>query len=204
MVVQGFSISFIQDIEPDEGFVQAVEEEAGEEPVLYAGHQIGNLLGRAGEDGGNTGLLDADVFPFRAAKVRDRLVLEALAKALGEVSEVLTEAGSKNVAFGLKEETLAFILVEGLIDGGGAAVGWDEEKADGRWVTSSMSPRGSVPGVGTDGFWEGDWGWSSHFWKKLSFSIGRDVFRVDVGLRIVGQEASTRAMSLHFWSGWRP
>ena len=46
--------------------------------------------------------------------------------------------------------------------------------------------------MGTDGFWEGDWGWSSHFWKKLSFSIGRDVFRVDVGLGVVGQEAGTR------------
>ena len=33
---------------PDEGFVQAVEEEAGEEAVFYAGHQVGDLLRRAG------------------------------------------------------------------------------------------------------------------------------------------------------------
>ena len=65
------------------------------------------MLGRAGEDSGDTGLLDADVFSFRAAQVGDGLVLEALAEALGEVSEVLAEAGGKDVAFGLKEETLA-------------------------------------------------------------------------------------------------
>lgn len=90
------------------------------------------MLGCAGEDGGDTGLLDADVFSFRAAKVGDGFVLEALAETLGEVSKVLAEAGSKDVAFGLKEEALAVILIEGLIDGGGAAVGWDEEKADRR------------------------------------------------------------------------
>lgn len=89
-------------------------------------------MGRAGEDGGDTGLLDADVFSFRAAEVGGGLVLEALAEALGEVSEVLAEAGGKDVAFGFEEEAMAFILVERLIDGCGAAVGWDEEKADGR------------------------------------------------------------------------
>jgi hypothetical protein len=132
MVVQRLSISFVQDIEPDEGFVQTIEEEAGEESVFYAGHQVGYLLGRTRKDGGDTGLLDADVFPFCAAKVGDRLVLEALAETLGEVSEVLAEAGGKNITFGLEEEALAVVLVEGLIHGGGAAVGRDEEKPDGR------------------------------------------------------------------------
>lgn len=127
MVVQGLPVTFVQDIEPDEGFVQAIEEETGEETVLYAGHQVGNLLGRSGEDGRDTGLLDADIFPFRAAKVGDGLVLEALAEALGEVAEVLAEAGGKDVAFGLEEEALAVVLVEGLIHGGGAAISRNEE-----------------------------------------------------------------------------
>ena len=133
MVVQGFSISFVQDIEPDEGFVQTVEEEAGEEAVFNAGHQVGDLLGSSRKDGGDTGLLDADVFPFRAAKVGDGLVLEALAEALGEVAEVLAETGGKDVAFGLEEEALAVVLVEGLINGGSTTVGRDKEKADGWW-----------------------------------------------------------------------
>lgn len=132
MVVQGFSISFVQDIEPDEEFVQAVEEEAGEEAVFYAGHQVGDLLRRAGEDGGNAGLLDADVFPFRATEVGDGLVLEALTEALGEVAEVLAETGGEDIAFGLEEEALAVVLIEGLVDGGGAAIGRDKEEADGR------------------------------------------------------------------------
>lgn len=127
MVVQRLSVSFVQDIEPDEGFVQTIEEEAGEESVFYAGHQVGYLLGRTGKDGGDTGLLDADIFPFRAAKVGDGLVLEALAEALGEVAEVLAEAGGKDVAFGLEEEALAVVLVEGLIHGGGAAISRNEE-----------------------------------------------------------------------------
>lgn len=38
MVVQGLPVSFVQDIELDEGFVQAVEEKAGKQAVLYAGH----------------------------------------------------------------------------------------------------------------------------------------------------------------------
>ena len=45
--------------------------------------------------------------------------------------------------------------------------------------------------MGTDGCGDGDWGWSSHFWKKLSFSIGRDVFGVDVGIGVVRQETGT-------------
>lgn len=127
MVVQGLPVTFVQDIEPDEGFIQAIEEETGEETVLYAGHQVGNLLGRSGEDGRDTGLLNADIFPFRAAKVGDGLVLEALAEALGEVAEVLAEAGGKDVALGLEEEALAVVLVEGLIHGGGAAISRNEE-----------------------------------------------------------------------------
>ena len=47
-VVQGFTVSFVQDIEPNEGFIQAVEEKAGKQTVLHAGHQVGDLLGRAG------------------------------------------------------------------------------------------------------------------------------------------------------------
>ena len=132
MVVQGLTVSFVQDIEPDEGFVQAIEEEAGEEAVFNAGHQVGDLLGSSRKDGGDTGLLDADVFPFRAAKVGDGLVLEALAEALGEVAEVLAEAGGKDVAFGLEEEALAVVLVKGLIHGGGTAIGRNKEESDGR------------------------------------------------------------------------
>ena len=77
-------------------------------------------------------LMQTDVFPFRAAKVGDGLVLETLAEALGEIDEVLAEAGGKDVAFGLEEEALAGVLIEGLVDGGGAAIGRNEEKADGR------------------------------------------------------------------------
>lgn len=50
----------------------------------------------------------------------------------GEVAEVLAEAGGKDVAFGLEEETLAVVFVKGLIHGGGTAIGRNKEESDGR------------------------------------------------------------------------
>ena len=60
-------------------------------------------------------------------------MVEGFAETVGEVTEVLTEGGGEGVAFGLEHQTLLVVLIEGLVDGGGAAVGREEEQADGRW-----------------------------------------------------------------------
>lgn len=97
--------------------------------------------------------------------------------------------------------TVTFLLVIGGIETAEAVVigaagltqgiGKGEADAEPVAVICREVYAGDLNALG-DGFGEGDWGWSSHFWKKLSFSIGRDVFGVDVGLGIVGQEAGTR------------
>lgn len=130
--VQGLSGAFVKDVVPFGFLVQVVEEEAAEQAVLYVGHEVDHLLRGAGEYGGKAGLFHLDVFPLAAAEVGDGFVVKGFAEAVGEVAEVLAEGGGEGIAFGLEHQALLVVLIEGLVDGGGAAVGREEEEADGR------------------------------------------------------------------------
>lgn len=59
--------------------------------------------------------------------------MEGFAEAVRVVAVVGVEGVGEGVAFGLEHQALAVVLVERLIDGGGAGVGWDEKKAQGRF-----------------------------------------------------------------------
>lgn len=116
---------------PGDAGGEAIEDESAEKAVLGVRDKVLDLAGCAGEDGGKTGALDVDVFPVLAAGVGDGLVLEGLAEAFGVVAVVGREGGGEGIAFGLEHEALFIVLTKGLVEGGGAGVGGDEEDAEG-------------------------------------------------------------------------
>ena len=99
-----------------------VEQEAAEQTVLGIRDEAADLLGRAGEDAADAGLVYADEFSVLAADVRDRLVVGELAEVVRVVAVVGTEGVGKGVAFGLEHDAAAVILVEHLDEGGGTGV----------------------------------------------------------------------------------
>lgn len=118
--VQSYSAAGIEDIVPFASGVQVVEHKAGEKSVLGVLDEGADLLRDAGEKGAQARGLDADVFLVLAADVGDGFVVEGLAEAIGVVAVVGVEGVGKGVAFGLEHQALAVVLIEGLVDGGGA------------------------------------------------------------------------------------
>lgn len=68
--------------EPDEFRLQAVEGEAAEQAVLGIGDERENLVGRAGNEGGQPVFLDEDPLSVLAPCERDVLVVEGFAEAI--------------------------------------------------------------------------------------------------------------------------
>lgn len=130
--VEGHSVAGIEDIVPFAFGVQVVEHEAGEEAVLGILDEAADLGGRAGEECGEAGRFDADVFFVLAAYVGDGFVVEGFAEAVGVVAIVGVEGVGQGVAFGFEHQAFAVIFIECLIDGGGAGVGRNEEETERR------------------------------------------------------------------------
>lgn len=131
--VEGHSAAGIEDVVPFALGIEVVEHKAGEEAVLGVLDEAADLGGRAGEEGGEAGRFDADIFLVLAADVGDGFVVEGFAEAVGVVAVVGVEGVGESVAFCLEHQAFAVVLVERLIDGGGAGVGRDEEKAQRRF-----------------------------------------------------------------------
>lgn len=114
-VVAGFG----EDIIPDKFGVEVVEEEAAEEAVFRIGDEVQNLPRCAGEDCGQSRVLDVYIFTVFATDIGDSLVVEGLAETVGVVAVVGAEGVCEGVAFCLEHKSLAAIVIEDLIDCGG-------------------------------------------------------------------------------------
>ena len=123
-----------EDVVPDCRNVQAVECEAAEEAVFRVGDEVENLARSAGEDGGEAGLADVDIFAVLAADVGDGLVVEGLAEAVGVVAVVGAEGVGEGVALGLEHQSAASVVVQHLVDCCGGGVGRNEEHTEGRFL----------------------------------------------------------------------
>ena len=127
VVFKGVVAGFGEDVVPDKFGVEVVEEESAEEAVLRIGDEVQDLPGRAGEDCGQSQVLDVNIFPVFAADVGDGFVVECFAEAVGVVAVVGAEGVCEGVAFCLEHKSLAAIVIEELIYSCGLGVGRDEE-----------------------------------------------------------------------------
>lgn len=91
------------------------------------------MLGRACEQGGEAGRLDADIFLVFSADVGDGFVVECFAESVGVVAVVGVEGVGEGVALGLEHQADAVVLVQCLIDGRGGGVCRDEQEAERRF-----------------------------------------------------------------------
>ena len=119
VVFKGVVAGFGEDVVPDEFGVEVVEEEAAEETIFRICYEVQDLSGRAGEDRGQSRVLDVHIFPVFAADVGDGFVMECFAEAVGVVAVVGAECVCEGVAFCLEHKTLSAIVIEDLIYSGG-------------------------------------------------------------------------------------
>lgn len=119
VVFKGIVAGFGEDIIPDKFGVEVVEEEAAEEAVFRIGDEVQNLPRCAGEDCGQSRVLDVYIFTVFATDIGDSLVVEGLAETVGVVAVVGAEGVCESVAFRLEHKSLAAIVIEDLIDCGG-------------------------------------------------------------------------------------
>ena len=119
---------------PYEAEVEEVEDEAAEQAVLCVCDEIENLTGRAGEEGGQTWILDVHIFTVLAADVGDGLVMECLAETVGVVAVVGAEGVCEGVALGLEHQASAVVVSKDLIDGCGGGICRDEEHPHRRFL----------------------------------------------------------------------
>ena len=91
------------------------------------------MLGRACEQGGEAGRLDADIFLVFSADVGDGFVVECFAESVGVVAVVGVEGVGEGVALGLEHQADAVVLVQCLIDGRGGGVSRDKQEAERRF-----------------------------------------------------------------------
>lgn len=104
------------------------------------------MLGRACEQGGEAGRLDADIFLVFSADVGDGFVVEGFAEAVRVVAVVGVEGVGESVALGLEHKTDAIVLVQSLIHGCGGGVCRDEQEAERRffWLFKGFLVLGGV------------------------------------------------------------
>lgn len=116
VVFKGLVAGFSKDIVPDEFGVEEVEEKAAEEAVLRISDEIQNLPRCAGEDCGQSRVIDVHIFTVFATDIGDSLVVEGLAEAVGVVSVVGAECVGEGVSFRLEHKACTAVVIENLID----------------------------------------------------------------------------------------
>lgn len=126
---EGAALGPGEDVEPLQLEAEVVEDEAGEKAVFGVRDEGGYLPGRTGEDRRETRAKQLHKLTVFAAGVGNGLVVEGLAESIAVVAEVGAEDVGQGVTFGLEHQAVAAVVVEDLIDGGGGAVGRDEEQA---------------------------------------------------------------------------
>lgn len=116
VVFKGIVAGFGEDIIPDKFGVEVVEEEAAKEAVFRIGDEIQNLPRCAGEDCGQSRVLDVYIFTVFATDIGDSLVVEGLAEAVGVVAVVGAECVGEGVSFRLEHKACTAVVIENLID----------------------------------------------------------------------------------------
>lgn len=130
VVVEGDAGTTVKDIVPVALGIEVIEEETTEKAVFGIFDERTDLLGRACEQGGKAGRLDADIFLVFSADVGDSLVMEGFAEAVRVVAVVGVKGVGEGVALGLEHKTDAIVLVQSLIHGCGGGVCRDEQEAE--------------------------------------------------------------------------
>ena len=111
--------------------IEVIENETAEKTVFGILDERANLLGRAREECGEAGRLDAYIFLVLSADIGDGFVVEGFAEAVGVIAIVGVEGVGERVALGLEHQAVAVALVQGLIDGSGGGVCWDSRRRRG-------------------------------------------------------------------------
>lgn len=88
VVVSRAAIGFGEDVLPLQRSGEVVEHKTTEKTVLGVCDEVLDLLGRAGEEATQPGVLEADVCAVFAADIGDVFVVEGLAEAVGVVAVV--------------------------------------------------------------------------------------------------------------------
>ena len=110
--------------------VNLIEDETREESVFGIRHKVNHLIGSAREHHSPSRFLDIHVLIVLAAVIHYRFVVEGGTQSGGVVAIVAAHGGCHHVALSLEGETLATIVIESLIGGGGRRVGRDEQRAE--------------------------------------------------------------------------
>ena len=116
VVVKGDAGAAVEHVVPVALGIEIIEEEAAEKTVFGIFDERTHLLGRASEECGEAGRLDADIFLVLSTDVGDGFMVEGFAEAIGVVAIVGVEGIGKGVALGLEHQSDAVVLVQGLID----------------------------------------------------------------------------------------